>query len=149
MGETTIIDASNPFAYLAAAATGDIGAQRALAMQAVAITQDDPTTEPLSALREGLVFARLAAAHSAREDSDDGRVIAMLALAADLCELDGDSDTADIFGGEALARVSLMAERGVALADEMLPRAIEHSRANTMVEAKWFERAMREHGGSA
>ena len=132
----------NAFRAVADAAVGDIEAQRALANEAIRITQEEPDIDPDTALREGLVFARLAATHG--HNGDKGRVIAMLALAAELANDEGDFETANFFGAEAIARITLMGEIGVDLADETVDRFAREVSADTMAMAQQFERLMRE-----
>ena len=132
----------NPFRAVADAAIGDIEAQRALADESVRMAREDPDIDPILTLCEGLVVARMAAAHG--NSGDRGRVVSMLAVAAELCERDGDNDSADIFIGEAIARMSLLADEGVDLAATGLNRAAEHASTDAMEMAKNFERLMRE-----
>ena len=134
--------AFNSFRAVADAAVGDIEAQRALANEAIRITREEPDIDPESVLREGLVFARMAASHG--HDGDRGRLIAMLALAADLAGQEGDGFLANLLGAEALARISLMAEAGNELADAAVDRAACEADAETMTMAKEFERRLRE-----
>lgn len=134
--------AFNSFRAVADAAVGDIEAQRALANEAIRITREEPDIDPESVLREGLVFARMAASHG--HDGDRGRLIAMLALAADLAGQEGDTYLANMLGAEALARISLMAETGNELADAAVDRAAREADAEAMIMAKEFERRLRE-----
>lgn len=96
----------NPFALLQDAATGSLVAQRGLAEMAIGALTDNAGGDPEAIIREGLVFARLAAVHG--DQADEGRVISMLSIHADL--LAGDERTVVL--GEAMARYSRLAERG-------------------------------------
>lgn len=132
----------NLFRAVADAALGDIEAQRALANEAVRITQEEHDLDPEPVLREGLVFARLAATHG--HSGDKGRVVAMLALAAELAEQEGDSYTAHILGAEGIARVALMGEMGIELANDTVDRFAREVPAETMAMAQEFERLLRD-----
>lgn len=142
MGACPVTALFNPFRAVADAAIGNIEAQRALAEESVRMAREDPDIDPILTLCEGLVVARMAAAHG--NQGDRGRVVAMLTVAADICLHQGDDESADIFVGEALARMSLLADEGLDLAANGLNRAAEHASADAMEMAKNFERQMRE-----
>lgn len=142
MTDATEAAAFNPFRVLADAAIGDIAAQRALADEAIRIAREDDDSDPETALREGLIFARMAASHG--NAADKGRVVAMLALAAELCEQDGDHDTAEILGAEAIARVAVMADEGVELAENTIGTMADNATPGTMAMALQYQGLMRE-----
>lgn len=125
---------ANPFAHLAAAARGDIEAQRVLAMLAVEGASASPG-DAESILREGLIFARLAAAQG--DTGDEGRVIAMLAL---LAEVSGDNAPY----GEAIARYALLDERGIEVPGMTLEMLSDHAPAEVMLQAKCFHQLIQE-----
>jgi hypothetical protein len=109
----------NPFALLKAAAIGSLDAQRALAEMAVNLASTRTDCDPVSILRDGLCFARLAAAQG--DDGDEGRVISMLALVASFGSEDEQADPL----GEALARYSILAERGLEVPGVTLEQLVE------------------------
>lgn len=103
----------NPFSLLAAAARGDLEAQRALAHGAMrrfydsngnALPHECLSVSTGAALIEGLAFARMAASHG--DDSDRNRLIAMLSLGRFLpVECSGPIEA------ELLARASMWTEQ--------------------------------------
>lgn len=96
----------DPFGKLAAAARGDIEAQRLLANIAVEkVIEGADGIDPMIALSEGLVFARMAAAQG--DTGDQGLCISMLALMAQI----GGEDACRDQIAEAAARVALVADR--------------------------------------
>ena len=100
----------NPFVRLAAAARGDLTAQRGIADEVLRrITQDQELDSML--FIEGLMFARLAAAHGDQHDSN--RLIGLMSMARLFV---GPADATSILA-EALARVSLSADNGCEGAD--------------------------------
>jgi hypothetical protein len=144
-GRTMIPTLDNPFVQLKAAAAGDLEAQRLLAMEAVRLVGERNDLDPVSVLLEGLPFARLASCHG--DDGDKGLVLSMLSLAREFSIEAGDSGTADEFTAEAIARVSLLAEAGVQIADANLDLLIENASPDVLVMAKDYERRMRAAGG--
>lgn len=97
----------DPFSKLALAARGSLQAQRDLANEAVRLAVDEPDDfDPSRTLREGLVFARLAAAHGRLEDQ--GLVIAML---ANLAAHEGEHNAPDELA-EGMARLGIVADCG-------------------------------------
>jgi hypothetical protein len=130
----------NPFRALADAAIGDIEAQRALADEAVRLAGEDDG-DPGTVLREGLIFARMAAVYG--HSGDKGRVIAMLELARALAQQEGDHRCRDLFEGEAIARIALLAEEGVEVASNTLGRMVELSSPAAMSIAKDYDRSLR------
>lgn len=128
---------SNPFDLMKAAAKGDIDAQRALADHATAsVREGDP--DPIGTLREGLVFARLAAAQGDR--CDRGRVLSMLGILGAFV-----SGTPEELGVEAesLALASLFADDG----DEIAADGVNHAAAAVSPEviemAKLYQTCMK------
>lgn len=120
----------DPYAWIAQAATGDIGAHRSTADAILlwVLGKNDPT--PLATLREGLVFARMAAS---RGDTDDiTRLIYMLSYAGMICSL----DELDGFAAEMLALVAVMAGRGHEGCATLLASVAEHETLETMERAK-------------
>ena len=132
----------NPFRAAADAALGDIEAQRALADEAVRIVNEHPDEDPGTALREGLIFARLAASHGT--EADQGRVLAMLALAAEIAVKDNDPDTAEILEAEAIARVALLADNGMEMAGNSIGKMADNATPATMAMALVMQRQLRE-----
>lgn len=127
----------NPFSHLRAAATGDIAAQRLLADAAVQMAAEYGLDEdPLPYVQDGLIFARLAAAHG--NDDDKGRLISMLAIAAELC---GD-ERSNEFSGEALAVAELVAEAGNDLMSDLLPQVVEKLNPEVVAMAQGFRERM-------
>lgn len=110
----------NPFAQLAAAARGDLAAQRALAHAAMLRFYDD-AGNPLpaeclglpeaAALIEGLAFARMA--ESQGDESDRNRLIAMLSLGFLL-----PAECAIPIQAELIARASTWTESGALCGDD-------------------------------
>lgn len=130
---TAKVEALDPFAVLEAAATGSLDAQRAIADRAFALALDSDTDrDPETVLTEGLVFARLAAAHG--DISDQGRAINMLNLLAGYLG----EEAAEEQIGEAVARISLIADAGVELADILLPDLAASISSDAMAQAKCF-----------
>ena len=128
----------NPFAHLRAAATGDIVAQRALAEEAMRLVVSGSESDPLITVSEGLVFARLAAEHG--DISDHGRVIGMLGMADSICGLDAASE----FYSEALARIAILADQGVDMADLLLTSCAEDATPKIMALAQQYRQWMLE-----
>ena len=135
-----LTDLEASFGLLKGAARGDIAAQRALADQAVSLVRNRPDLDPVWLLNDGLIFARMAATQG--NVSDEGRVIAMLALVGDLCDEQGEPETGAPFAAEAIARVSLLADLGVDLADVTLGKAADNATPAIMAMAKQYERAL-------
>lgn len=105
---------ANPFALVAAAARGDVEAQRALAHAALLrfyradgtpMAAEHISLADWAALIEGLAFARMAASHG--DPSDNNRLIAMLSLG---CHLP--PECAGPIEAEVIARASMWNERG-------------------------------------
>lgn len=96
---------SNLLALTARAATGSVEAQRELATFALytALSGGDEA-DRLSYVIEGLMVARMAAAHG--HVDDQFLCASMLSLAAML----SDGESAQMFAGEALARMELLAD---------------------------------------
>lgn len=132
----------NPFRTVADAAIGDIDAQRAMANEALRIANEDRDSDAGTALREGLIFARMAAAHG--NAADKGRVVGMLALAAALAEQEGDQYTAETMGAEAIARVAVMADEGVELAENSIVTMADNASPSTMAMALEYQSQMRD-----
>lgn len=124
----------NPFTLIAAAARGDLLAQRALACEAfdqvmghcalVAEAEQAGIVAELSAqdgikLVEGLVVARMAASHGEAEDKN--LVIALLSLTKMFLPADLPSMA------EMIARAALMAEAGEHDANQFVDEAVSHS----------------------
>ena len=140
VGTAPLTDLETSFGLLRGAARGDIAAQRALADQAVSMVHNRPDLDPVCLLNDGLIFARMAAMQG--DVSDEGRVIAMLALVGDLCDEQGEHETGAPFAAEAIARISRMADQGVDLADLTLGRAADNATPAIMAMAKEYERAL-------
>lgn len=130
-GETMNSD-TNPFKRIMPAAQGDLEAQRSFVADALRLGVGDGD---FSSVMEGLVFARLAAAQGGEDD-----VVSLLILMGTACEMlegeDNWSDFTDALNGEALAIVSLLAERGVDWADRVLPAMAEYSTSRAAELAK-------------
>jgi hypothetical protein len=123
------------------AARGSLVAQRTLAEIAceMAIRAEDPL-EPLT---EGLVFARLAAAQG--DQSDEARVIRMIAMAKHYCEPRVDMPA---LLAEAIARLERVADgRGDQasqdLAAESLNSLVDGASIETTELARWFSQQMK------
>lgn len=130
-------DDFNAFAHLKAAATGDITAQRLLAEAAVQMAVDcGPDLDPMPFVQDGLVFARLAAAHG--EAADKGRLLSMLAVAAEICS----PDCREEYAGEALALAETLADEGNELIGDLLPMIAEQTTAGEMQAAMMFKERM-------
>lgn len=128
----------DPFGKIGAAARGDIDAQRALANQSVQLVMlGGDVVDPMIALSEGLVFARMAAAQGGI--ADQGLCISMLALMA---EIGGDDACQDQLA-EATARVALVADQGVEEAAAALPGLIDVMPAHTASLAKGYQGRLR------
>ncbi|MXO63422.1 hypothetical protein [Qipengyuania oceanensis] len=117
----------NPYAALAPAARGSLQAQRDLANAAIdaAFTTNNGelVNDPLRCLIEGLVFARLAAAHG--EVADQGLVISIVSL---LLSIAGDEGGYEADAAEAIARIAKVADmggEGSDLAAENLPHLVD------------------------
>ena len=123
---------TNPFKRIMPAAQGDLEAQRAFVADSLRLGVGEGD---FSCVIEGLIFARLAAAQGGEDD-----VANLLILMGTACEmLEGDedwSDYTDALNGEALAIVSLLAERGVDWADRVLPAMAEYSTSRAAELAK-------------
>ena len=143
--DAPLSDLATSFGLLKGAARGDIAAQRALADQSVLLINRRPDLDPVCLLNDGLIFARMAASQG--DACDEGRVISMLALVGDLCNELGDCATGAVFAAEYIARIALLADQGVDLADETLGKAADNASPAIMKMAKQFERAMRADGG--
>lgn len=120
----------DPYARLALAATGDIEAHRGTADAILlwVLGKNDPT--PLATLREGLIFARMAASRG--DTSDITRLIYMLAYAGMICSAEELND----FAAEMLALVAVMADRGHEGCATLLASVAEHETIETMEGAK-------------
>ena len=136
-----LTDLEASFGLLKDAARGDIAAQRALADQAVSLVRNRPDLDPVWLLNDGLIFARMAATQG--DAHDEGRVMSMLALLGDICGELGDHDMGAVCAAEGIARMSLLADQGVDLADENLGKAADNASPAIMIMAKQFERALR------
>jgi hypothetical protein len=95
--------------------------------------------DPELVLLEGLVFARLAAAHG--HEADTGLFVSMVGLLAQVAGQDTHADEM----GEAVARISRLADNGSELAGQMLGTFAESVSPEAMVAAK--EYAERLDGG--
>lgn len=135
------MDAPNPFPLLRDAAMGSVEAQRALAEMSLAMAKDQDDEGLMLCLLEGLVFARLAAAHG--DPADEGRVISMLALCGEICAA-SQSPGQDVFMGEATARISRLADQGVEIAENNIIAQIEASTPGAVRLAKMFEERLRQ-----
>lgn len=94
----------DPFALLACAGEGDIGAQRELADMAIRVAiAGGPECDPFVVLSEGLIFARMA--DRVGEADDAMRVVTMLALLSTLASGQAARDIA----AEAIARLEMIA----------------------------------------
>ena len=130
----------DPFDKLAAAARGGLQAQRDLANEAVRMAFERDETgqfvnNPETCMTEGLILARLAAAHG--ELADQGLVISMLALLLEVCGEEGFEDQA----AECVARISMVADQaganpGIEMAANLMPQIAEGSSAEAMALAK-------------
>lgn len=135
----------DPFGKLAAAARGDIEAQRALANMAVEKAMlGGEDFDPLTTLTEGLVFARLAAAQG--DTGDQGLCISMLAL---MVQIGGEEACRDQ-AAEATARIALVADgegEQAEFAARELPGVMSIMSADTVRAAKYYEQRLQ--GGEA
>jgi hypothetical protein len=129
---------ANPFLEMAKAARGDLDAQRALARMACDVVAARPNLDPESILREGLVFARLAAEHG--NDGDHGMVISMLALHARTVP----DEEQGVVLGEALARYSALVARGVEVPGLPFEELVAHAPPDVVANAIHFQQAMNE-----
>lgn len=138
---------ADPFDKLAAAARGSLQAQRDLAQHAaqVAFARDPETGEPLRdpelTLREGLTFARLAAAHG--HFGDQGVFVSLVAL---LGEVVGEENCAEEMA-EALARLALVADSATAGADfvaDNLLRLFGDAPPNVVALAKEYSNSIKD-----
>ncbi|MEZ5688778.1 MAG: ribbon-helix-helix protein, CopG family [Caenibius sp.] len=144
VGPSTSDDpALDPFAALHAAATGSLEAQRAIADRAVALVNEDNDRDSTTTLIEGLVFARLAAAHG--DVSDQRRVIAMLAALAEHADEDS---TAELVG-EAVARIELAASAGADDADAVFFDLASNVSPDVMICARNFHARIGDRIGGA
>lgn len=140
LAEQTAFD---PFGRLAAAARGDIDAQRSLANLAVQrIASGDESVDALRTLAEGLVFARLAAAQGGI--ADQGLCISMLAL---MVQIGGEEECADDLA-EATARVAMAANEGDENAAAMLPGLIDCLSVDAIPAIKDYEKRLQIGGGN-
>lgn len=126
----------NPFALLRAAATGDITAQRQLADGACMMAATQPDFDPLPIISDGLVFARLAAAHG--ETADAGRLISMLVTACNLCSDERQYE----YAGEALAVAERMAEAGDESVADVMPSLAEQLPLQVVAYAQDYRKRM-------
>lgn len=122
----------DPFDHLAAAATGCLEAQRALADSSIRMVLAGCDADPVMTLSEGLIFARLAAAHG--DVSDDERLVAMLTITAFLSGEDGAAE----LRGEAMARVAMLADAGVEAAEFQLANDAEQASPEIMALAQAY-----------
>ena len=139
--DAPLSDLETNFSLLKVAARGDVAAQRALADQSVKLIGNRSDLNPISLLNDGLIFARMAATQG--DAHDEGRVMSMLALLGDICGELGDHDMGAVCAAEAIARLSLLADQGVDLADQNLGKAADNASPAIMIMAKQFERALR------
>jgi len=132
----------DPFGKIAAAARGDIAAQRALANEAVRrVMFESDDVDPIIALSEGLVFARMAASQG--DIADQGLCISMLALMVQ----HGDEDSCRDQIAEAAARVALVADAGDEYAAAQLPALMEMLPSGVIPYVKHYEQRL--HDGEA
>lgn len=128
----------NPYAFLADAASGDLDALRALALRGEAKSLSG---EGYDAIMEGLVFARLAAAHGS--PSDINTLIRMIAVGSRIC---GDNPAfksrLDALHAELIALVAALADAGVEDADQVLAELVEGFSAQAGALAKNVHRQM-------
>lgn len=125
--------------YIGAAAAGSLEAQRALASEACRLTVSGET-DPYITMVEGLVFARMAAAHG--DSGDVGRVLAMLAICSDLCAQAGQSERAMAHDAEALATAAAAADLGLPIEEELLDLAVAGSAPETVQAAQELRRVI-------
>lgn len=130
--------AHNPYQEMAKAARGDLDAQRALARMAVELITANPAVDEEAVLREGLVFARLAAEQG--NEGDQGLVISMLALHARTLP---EADSAIVLG-EALARYSAIASRGAEVPGIAFEDLVASASPEIVEQAIGFQQAMSE-----
>ena len=126
----------DPFDHLAAAATGCLEAQRALADSAIQMVLAGCDADPVTTLSEGLIFARLAAAHG--DVSDDERLVGMLTITAFLSGEDGAAE----LRGEAMARVAMLADAGVEAAEFQLASDADQATPEIMALAQAYRGRM-------
>lgn len=127
----------NPFALLKEAAIGNVEAQRKLAEAAAIMAVNcDQSDDPMAYMQDGLVFARLAAAHGG--DGDKGRLIEMLSMACQIC---GDEREA-VFAAEAFAVAELVAEQGNEAVGDAIPAVAEQMTPEAMQMAKAYRERM-------
>lgn len=121
----------DPYERIYAAGRGDLQAMRDLAQLSVRWVFD-PAREcdPSVTLREGLVFARLAATHG--DPADQGAFASMVAL---LARVEGDEAVADEYA-EVVARFALIADAGNEMAAEGLTWLAEDATPEIMTLAK-------------
>ncbi len=111
-----------PFAHIKAAATGDLAAQRALAEAAfVMASACDLDEDPMPYIQDGLIFARLAAAHG--EQADRATLLSALAAAAKYAP----DEHKDHYAGEALAMCEQFADEGNDAIGDLLPMIAEQA----------------------
>lgn len=127
----------DPFGKLAAAARGEIEAQRALANEAVRrLLVEGSDVDPIVVLSEGLVFARMAAAQG--DIADQGLCISMLALMVQ----HGDEDSCRDQIAEAAARIALVADTGDEYAASQLPALMEMLPPGIIPYVKHYEQRL-------
>jgi len=124
---------TNPYAHLKAAASGDLEALRALADHSIELTRH-ACADPVRALQEGLIFARMAAAVGTI--CDKGRVLGMLALCG---ECANDYATQMDCLAEGIAMASIMADHGEELAADGVNLLSEGSSPEVLELAKVYE----------
>lgn len=120
----------DPYSRIARAATGDIEAHRSTADAILLWVLGKHDCTPLATLREGLIFARMAAARG--DTTDITRLIYMLSYAGMICS----ADELDDFAAEMLALVAVMADRGHEGCATLLASVAEHETIETMEGAK-------------
>ena len=105
-----------------------------VALIQLVLTGDD--ADPVTTLSEGLIFARLAAAHG--DVSDDERLVGMLTITAFLSGEDGAAE----LRGEAMARVAMLADAGVEAAEFQLASDAEQASPEIMALAQAYRGRM-------
>lgn len=122
----------NIYAYIKAAAFGDLDAQRALARQlgSMAMAGGD-----LAAVIEATMYARMAYAQSG-EECDVRMMFSLLALGSGMAEA-GDYPTHKaVLTAEAVAIMSIEADKGLPLAEDNLPRMLDLATPHEAVMGK-------------
>ena len=130
----------NPSAHLHAASRGNVDSLRLLATQGcnLAAANGDHCS-----MEQGLVFARLAYAHS-NLVCDAGLLLSSLAVAS---AMSPDQDERDSLQAEAIALVSVLADRGEPTCETWLSAMVEDSTAEATEGAKAIRELMLERAG--